>query len=319
MKKLISIAILLLLSLSAFANVPVTFALDLPADGCRSWVINGVNQGIFRKYGIDLKIVVAGNSNKSALVVSTNDAQVGFMNFSSVVTAAGKETTPKVKTLMVINDKELNAIWVLPGSDIKSLDDIDGKTMATFPGAITPKMLSVVTRAQPKYIVVPHKMRAVTLVTGKSELSGGYMTTMMFELKKLGIDNPVYFPIGDRLPDSIGMVIAVNDKWANSNPDIASNLKKAMLEAFDNYIKNPAQSVSSLSGAVVSTQELKDLELQRAIFEIDNLILTPFIKQHGVNNISMLLPRLTRYTELLNDKLEVKNVHTAKDLVWFDR
>lgn len=319
MKKLISIAILSLISLSAFANTALTMALDHSPNGIHSWITSGVDQGIFKKHGIDLELVVAGNSNNVALLLSSSKAQVGFLNFSSVVMASGKETVPKIKTLMVIDDKELNAIWALPGSKVKSLDDIGGKTIASFPGSITPKMVSVVTDAQPSYIFVPHKMRAVTLVTGKSDLAGGYMTSMLFELKKLGVDNPIYFPIGDRLTDSVGMVIAIDNKWAKNNPKLVNNLKTALSEALANHVKNPARSIESLSGAGVSTAQLKEIELERATFEINNLIMTPFVKQNGINNVIMLLPRLTRYTELLNDKLEVKNKHTATDLLWLGR
>lgn len=115
------------------------------------------------------------------------------------------------------------------------------------------------------------------------------------------------------------MVIAIDNKWAKNNPKLVNNLKTALSEALANHVKNPARSIESLSGAGVSTAQLKEIELERATFEINNLIMTPFVKQNGINNVIMLLPRLTRYTELLNDKLEVKNKHTATDLLWLDR
>jgi len=80
-------------------------------------------------------------------------------------------------------------------------------------------------------------------------------------------------------------------------------------ELLNDFIKNPAASVSALEGPIVSTDKKVNTEIRRAQYGIDELVMTPFVQKNGISNAGAVSPRLSEYTNLLVEKLNLPTRH----------
>jgi hypothetical protein len=86
-------------------------------------------------------------------------------------------------------------------------------------------------------------------------------------------------------------------------------LREVSRELLNDFIKNPAASVSALEGPIVSTDKKVNTEIRRAQYGIDELVMTPFVQKNGISNPSAVGPRLSEYTNLLVEKLNLPTRH----------
>ena len=108
---------------------------------------------------------------------------------------------------------------------------------------------------------------------------------------------------------AISRVISVNTDWAKANPEAVVAIREVCKQLLVDFVKDPASSVSALSGPIVSTAKKRDIELRRAQFGIEELVMTTNVKVNGFNNAQVLTPRLIEYTDLLVNKLGLPNRH----------
>ena len=60
-----------------------------------------------------------------------------------------------------------------------------------------------------------------------------------------------------------------------------------------------------MEGPIVSTSKKVDIEVRRAKYGINELVNTPFVQKNGISNPSAVGPRLSEYTNLLVEKLNL--------------
>ena len=67
--------------------------------------------------------------------------------------------------------------------------------------------------------------------------------------------------------------------------------------------------MSALEGPIVSTDKKVNIEIRRAQYGIDEIVMTPFVQKNGISNASAVGPRLSEYTNLLVEELNLPNRH----------
>ena len=71
-----------------------------------------------------------------------------------------------------------------------------------------------------------------------------------------------------------------------------------------------------MEGPIVSTSKKVAIEVRRAQYGIDELVNTSFVQKNGISNPSAVSPRLSEYTNLLVEKLNLPIRHP--DNKYFD-
>ena len=172
-------------------------------------------------------------------------------------------------------------------------------------------LLSTVTSA--KWVDVPTHMpaRVPALVSGHIDAISAFPTSSVFNLEKagVGIDELNIIKLSDHYPMAVSRVITVNADWAEKNPQAVKVLREVSRELLKSFIKNPAESISALEGPIVSTSKKVAIEVRRAQYGIDELVNTPFVQKNGISNPSAVGPRLSKYTNLLVEKLNLPTRH----------
>ena len=320
MKSLIcGVFTLLLCMSSAHASTQAKLIIDTGPFGVHSWFLKGIQNGAFSKRGLDIEFVGKGpGSIKTGLAVATGRADIGYHDYSGVVLVNSKSDDPKVLAVFVVDDKSQNGVITLKSSGIKTFDDLNGRKLGSHPTSFTNRVLTTVTSAS--WINVPIHMpaRVPALVSGHIDAITSFTTSVVFNLEKVGvgIDELNIIKLSDHYPMAVSRVITVNADWAAKNPQAVKVLREVSRQLLKDFIKNPAASVSALEGPVVSTSKKVDIEVRRAQYGIDELVNTPFVQKNGISNPSMVGPRLSEFTTILVEKLNLPTRHP--DNKYFD-
>ena len=320
MKSLICGVFTLLLCMSSVhASTQAKLIIDTGPFGVHSWFLKGIQNGAFSKRGLDIEFVGKGpGSIKTGLAVATGRADIGYHDYSGVVLVNSKSDDPKVLAVFVVDDKSQNGVITLKSSGIKTFDDLNGRKLGSHPTSFTNKVLTTVTSA--KWVNVPVHMpaRVPALVSGHIDAITSFTTSVVFNLEKVGvgIDELNIIKLSDHYPMAVSRVITVNADWAAKNPQAVKVLREVSRQLLKDFIKNPAASVSALEGPVVSTSKKVDIEVRRAQYGIDELVNTPFVQKNGISNPSMVGPRLSEFTTILVEKLNLPTRHP--DNKYFD-
>ena len=320
MKSLIyGVFTLLLCMSSVHASTQAKLIIDTGPFGVHSWFLKGIQNGAFSKRGLDIEFVGKGpGSIKTGLAVATGRADIGYHDYSGVVLVNSKSDDPKVLAVFVVDDKSQNGVITLKSSGIKTFDDLNGRKLGSHPTSFTNKVLTTVTSA--KWVNVPVHMpaRVPALVSGHIDAITSFTTSVVFNLEKVGvgIDELNIIKLSDHYPMAVSRVITVNADWAAKNPQAVKVLREVSRQLLKDFIKNPAASVSALEGPVVSTSKKVDIEVRRAQYGIDELVNTPFVQKNGISNPSMVGPRLSEFTTILVEKLNLPTRHP--DNKYFD-
>jgi len=320
MKSLICGVFTLLLCMSSVhASTQAKLIIDTGPFGVHSWFLKGIKDGAFSKRGLDIEFVGKGpGSVKTGLALATGRADIGYHDYSGVVLVNSKSIDPKILAILVVDDKAQNGVITLKSSGIKTFDDLNGRKLGSHPTSFTNKVLTTVTSA--RWINVPIHMsgRVPALVSGHIDAITGFTTSVVANLEKagVGVDELNIIKLSDHFPMAVSRVITVNADWAEKNPQAVKVLREVSRQLLNDFIKNPAASVSALEGPIVSTSKKVDIEVRRAQYGIDELVNTPFVQKNGISNASAVGPRLSEFTTLLVEKLNLPIRHP--DNKYFD-
>ena len=322
LKKTLIVSIMLAVASTSAAAKELTdtkFLFDTGPYGNHTWVLKGIKNGTFEKYGINLvPIGVGPGSVKTGMALAAGKADVGYQDFSGVITVNGKSETPGLKAIFVVDDRAQDGIYALKSSGIKTWEDLEGKTLGSLPTGTTRSLIPVITSAKPNYVNMPFALRVPSIVSGKIDASEGFLTTMKFNLIKAGYPDFVTLQVADKLPYAISRVITVSSTWAKANPDAVAGLRNAAKELLLAHIADPEDSVKHLTGPLTMEAKGLALEIERAKFNNEVLTMTDGVKKHGLNNASVLSPRLNKYIDVLSEKLNLPNKHAYNEYYSFN-
>ena len=293
-------------------SVKARLVIDIGPLGVHSLILKGIQDGAFARRGVDVQFIGKGpGSVKNSLAITAGKAELGYHDYSGVVLVNSKQDNPKVTAIFVVDDKSQDAVWSLKESGITKLEHLDGKKLGDFITGVNNNVLPSVTSAKWTTVNMTFSSRVPSLISKKVDAISGFLTSNKFNLEKAGYswDQVNVIKLSHKFPMAVSRVITVNSDWAKANPKAVVAIREVCKQLLIDFVKNPAASVAVLNGPIVSTAKKRDIELRRAQFGINELILTTSVKVNGLNNAQVLTPRLTKYTDLLVKKLKLPNRH----------
>ena len=294
--------------------IPVRWLFDLGPMGNHSWVVRAVDDGTFKKHGLDVNLIGIGpGSSKTSMALHAGKTDVGYHDFSGVVLVNSRNKVPGVKAIFVVDDTSQDVVFYRKDRGIKTLDDLDGKLVGAYATSTIRKVLPLVTNAKPKIISMNHGLTVPALVSGEVDAILAFTTTGIFNLKKTGFEDFGYLPVSGALGFPVGRVITASYQWLEKYPGAEVKLRAALEEALKRHINDPVTSVSHLNNPLVSNSTGVNIEIERAQYNIKDLILTENVSTYGLNNNTQLSPRLNQYIDFLIDQLDLPHKHSYLD------
>src|SRR5260221_11429630 len=212
---------------------------------CRlNWVLSGfptpfylgLERGYYKEEGIDLTIGEGQGSVRAVQTVGAKGDTFGLSDGGSVI--AGVSKGAPVKSVMAVTNSSPYAVTVRNDVGIKTLKDIEGKTIPSAPGeaglALLPAVLkrNGVDGAKGKILRVEGAGKMVAIAPKRAEaiMSGLDNQSLTLAAQGVPITDFGYAAYG---VNTVGLTIHANRDTLASNPDLVRRFVKATVRSFE--------------------------------------------------------------------------------------
>jgi NitT/TauT family transport system substrate-binding protein len=201
----------------------------------------GLEQGSFRKFGIDPTFVSGGPNIDPVANVASGQSQLGDRPIGSLVIA--REKGIPIKVIGTVFQKSPYSIISLAKAPIKTPQDMKGKTIAV-PTSGRPLVLYMILHVGMKpddVNIVPASPDPAALVSGQIDGYCGYATNQGVMLKTRGVDIYAMNAQDLGLPETTGTIYAREDFLA-ANRDVVVRFLKGLIEGHRWALDHPEQT-----------------------------------------------------------------------------
>ncbi|QIL79927.1 ABC transporter substrate-binding protein [Diaphorobacter sp. HDW4A] len=250
----------------------LTVQLDWLPGGDKAFVYAGVQQGFFKAEGLEVKIVPGRGSSDAVTKVASGAADVGFGGISALMMAAAESKSPvPVKAVMSLYSSQPDALFTRADSQIKSLKDMEGKTVAmpTFSSsnALWPVVLQKngVDPAKIKVIKTDPATLAPMLAQGRVDATINWVTVapaFSAVLKQANKELAV-LPWTKFGLDGYGWSALASDKIIKERPEVLKRYLRALSKSLTFSIAQPQKAAEALKAQVPEA----DVAVIKAEFE----------------------------------------------------
>ena len=240
------LAAVLLAAAPARAEDKVQFRLNWILYGFHTPFYLGLERGYYKDEGIDLTIGEGQGSVRAVQTVGAKGDTFGLSDGGSVI--AGVSKGAPVRSVMAVTNSSPYAVTVRNDAGIKTLKDLEGKTVASAPGeaglALLPALLkrNLVDADKVKILRVEGAGKMVAIAEKRAEaiMSGLDNQSITLAAQGVPITDFGYAAYG---VNTVGLTIHAHRDTLAGNPDLVRRFVKATIRSFEAAIKDPDASV----------------------------------------------------------------------------
>ncbi len=233
---------------AAQAQDKVTFRLNWLMYGFHTPFYLGVERGYYKDEGIDLTIGEGQGSVRAVQTVGAKGDMFGLADGGSLV--AGVAKGAPVKAVMAVTNSSPYSLAVRADSGIKTLKDVEGKTIASAPGEAGLQLLpglfarNGVDMDKVKILRVEGagKMVAVTEKRAEGLMAG--LDNQSLTLPKQGVPL-IDFAYSKYGTNTVGLTIFTHNDLIKEKPDLVKRFVKATVRSFEAAIKEPEAAIKA--------------------------------------------------------------------------
>lgn len=232
----------------AQAPEKVHFALDWIIYGKHAMYYPALEQGIYKKYGLDVTMTRGFGSGDTIQKVDQKAIQFGFADMGSLVLLRGKGA--KVTTVGMIHHQMPHAVIFIKGGPVKAPKDLEGKSFSTPAGNAVWVMMPTFAKAagfdhtKIKHIPADVAASRAALLFGRVDAVGIFWPEyppIAAEAKKLGKEIGA-FKYSEFGLDLYSNGLVVHDDLIREKPDLVARFVKATYEGVYFSLKHPDQA-----------------------------------------------------------------------------
>lgn len=272
--KIGALALALLAAPTAFAQEKASLRLNWLYYGFHSFFPLGVEKGFYKDEGITLEIGEGQGSGRAVQIVGAKSDTFGLSDGASVIGGASKGAP--IVAVMGIMNKSPFAIIARADANIKSVKDLEGKTIAATTGEAGLAIFPAITQANKlngdsiKFVRVDGAGKLVAMLEKRVDamLGGLENQSLILAQRGLAVTNIAYADVG---ANTLGLVIHVHKDTLEKNPKLVQGFIHATQKAIAYTEKNPDEAIAALAkikpdlDKVLAMQQLKaGLTLVRA-------------------------------------------------------
>ncbi|MCU1549109.1 MAG: sulfonate transporter substrate-binding protein [Arthrobacter sp.] len=237
---------------AAGVTKPVTLMLNWYPYGEHAPFYYGVEQGIFKKHGIDLAIKAGQGSTKT--VQATGQGQVDFGWADTPAVLANIDKGVKVKSLGVYLQTTPSAVQVFTESGIKTPADLKGKTIAVSAGdapTVTfPAFLKAAGLAQDdvKQQNLDAAGKVASVLSGKVDGLIGFAHDQGPTISNKSGKEMTYLRYADAGVNFYSNGLISSESYLSKNKDLAAQMMAAVSKSFEAAVKNPEAAAKAMEG-----------------------------------------------------------------------
>lgn len=288
--------------LAAFAAVPtavhaqsspkVKMVLNWKYQGPQAWFFIAQDRGYFKAEGVDIELDQGEGSGAPVGKIASGAYNAGFGDINAIINlASSKPQDAPVAVYMMYNIPPF-VIAAKKSSGIKTPKDLEGKNLGGAGNDAALKLfpafakLAKMDASKVSITNMAPNLREQMLQRGQVDAVFGYVNTIWFSAKPLGIDpekDLVWLKYSDYGMDLYSNTIMVSKALAKDHPKVVSGMLRALNRAIGEVSKNLEPGMD----AVMKRESLlnRTIEKERLVATLKNEMSHPEIKEIGFGDV----------------------------------
>ena len=262
----ITAALLMTATLPAAAQEKATLRLNWLVYGFHTPFHLGVEKGYYKAEGIDLEIGEGKGSGSTVQVIGAKGDTFGLSDGASIINGITKGAP--IKAVMGIMDTTPFAIIAREDSGIKTLKDLEGKTVAATSGEAGLTIMPALVKANKldesklNFLRIDGAAKLVSVIEKRADAMLGGSENQPFILEQKGVKTTV-INYADFGVNTMGLAIHVNTDTLKDNPKLVAGFIRATQKAYADAEKDPASAIAA--GLKVKPDMDKDLAMKQLL------------------------------------------------------
>ncbi|HTJ94899.1 MAG TPA: ABC transporter substrate-binding protein [Pararobbsia sp.] len=235
---------------AAQAKDKLTMMLNYTVNGAVAPFYLGKVKGYYDAEGIDLTLMEGHGSGPTVQAIATHNVDIGYADFSTMIKVAA--IGAPVKAIGVLMQENPTSVVGLAEKNIKSPQDIKGKTIAVAPGDASSQLWQMFMNkvglkdSDFKTITGNPQTTINAVITGQADLLVGFATIPLISVE-LATKKPAHAVLfADYGVNVATLSIVARDDTIRDNPDLLKRFMRATAKAVDDSEKDPAAAVDAL-------------------------------------------------------------------------
>lgn len=246
----LSIAAICCGSTAAYAKDSLTMMLNYTVNGAVAPFYLGKVKGYYDAEGIDLKLMEGHGSGPTVQAVATHNVDIGYADFSTMVKVAAMGAP--VKAIGVLMQENPTSVVGLAEKNIKTPQDIKGKTVAVAPGDASSQLWTMFMNkvglkdSDFKTITGNPQTTINAVITGQADLLVGFATIPLISVEQATKKPARAILFADYNVNVATLSIIARDDMIKDNADLLKRFMRATAKAVNDSEKDPAAAVDAL-------------------------------------------------------------------------
>jgi NitT/TauT family transport system substrate-binding protein len=271
--------------------VAIQFSFDRPIDASAAPFMLAATSGLFGAEGLAVTTNIASGSPDAIARVAAGTSELALVDINELIRVRDKPGAPPVKAVFVLFNKSPYAIIARKSRGIRTLSDIEGKTLGVAEGDLSIRLWPALARqngiklASVKQNKISVAVREPMLSAGQVDAVTGFSYLSAVNLRDRGVpaDDLAVLRYADYGCEAYGFAVIVNPAFAAARPEAVKGFLRAVIAGTHLAIKEPGRAADE----VVSRMDdgSRELELERLRTLIRDNILTDEVKRNGIGGI----------------------------------
>lgn len=231
---------------SAAKLTHITFVTDWKAQAEHGGFYEAVAEGLYKKRGLDVKILEGGPSVNVPQLLAGGAADFGIGSNSFIPLNLVREGA-KIRAVMAVFQKDPQVLITHPRDDVKSLADMKGKpimiadsTIAAFWPWLKAKFGFDDTQIR-KYT-----FNLAPFLVDPKAIQEGYLSSEPYTVEKEGHFKPQVFLLADYGYPGYANMVLVPQKWIDEKPQVVQAFVDATIEGWRDYLYGDPRPANAL-------------------------------------------------------------------------
>jgi NitT/TauT family transport system substrate-binding protein len=233
----------------------IKFALNWKYQGPQGWFFLAEDRGYLKAEGIDIAYDQSNGSGAGVPLIAQGTYDAAFSDINALIEFAARKPDEAPIAVYVMYNRPPFTIAVKADSPIRSPKDLEGRTLGGSPTDGALKLfpafckITAIDCTKINITTMQPSLREQMLMQGQVEGVFGYVNTIRFSAKLMGVDDKQirYINYGDFGMDLYSNAVMVSKRLAKEKPEVVKGLVRAINKGLFDALKDPDAAVAAVA------------------------------------------------------------------------